>query len=88
MPATVVLSRALLDLFPHAPASVTIEADTVAALIQALDQRFPGMADRLVDETPAIRRHLNVFVDSDKATLTTSVHATSQVYILTAMSGG
>jgi sulfur-carrier protein len=88
MPATVVLSRALIDLFPNAPARVIIEADTVAALIRALDHRFPGMADRLVDETPAIRRHLNVFVDGEKATLTTPVHATSLVYVLTAMSGG
>lgn len=88
----VTLSRALVDLFPGAPTTLELTADrdagTVARLIAALDARFPGMADRLVDETPAIRRHLNVFVDGQRAKLTTPLAPGSRVYILTAMSGG
>jgi sulfur-carrier protein len=86
--STVTLSRALVDLFPGAETTLQIEATTVAILIAALDQRYPGMADRLTDETPAIRRHLNVFVDGDRAKLTTPLAPGSRVYILTAMSGG
>ena len=36
--------------------------------IDALDARWPGMRDRLCDSTPAIRRHINVFVDGERAT--------------------
>lgn len=85
---TVTLSRALVDLFPGAPHRLDLAARTVDDLINALDERHPGMADRIRDETPAIRRHLNVFVDGEKAHLATPLAAGSQVYILTAMSGG
>jgi sulfur-carrier protein len=88
MAATVTLSRALVDLFANAPTTLQLQAETVAGLIAELDRRFPGMGDRLVDERPAIRRHLNVFVDGQKAMLATPVAPGAQVYILTAMSGG
>lgn len=84
----VTLSRALVDLFPGADTTLDLEADTVARLIAVLDARYPGMADRLTDETPAIRRHLNIFVDGERAKLTTPLAPGSRVYILTAMSGG
>lgn len=42
-----------------------------AFLLDALDARWPGMRDRLCDSTPAIRRHLNVFVDGRRARLDT-----------------
>jgi sulfur-carrier protein len=85
---TVTLSRALVDLFPGAPVRLDIDAGTVDQLVDELDARFPGMADRIRDETPAIRRHLNVFVDGERARLSTCLRAGGAVYILTAMSGG
>jgi molybdopterin converting factor small subunit len=42
----------------------------------------------VADSTPRVRRHLNVFVDSQKACLETPIAADSEVLILTAMSGG
>lgn len=84
----VLLPRALVDLFPGSAGEVSIEAGTVDELIDTLDARWPGMRDRLVDQRPAIRRHLNVFVDGRRATLDTAVAPGGTVYILTAMSGG
>ena len=84
----VVLTRALIDLFPGLPQQVTVPAATVNVMIDALEARWPGMRDRLCDSTPKIRRHLNVFVDGQRATLATPLRPGAKVYVLTAMSGG
>ncbi len=85
---SVVLPRALLDLFPDAPGEVAVAAATVGEVMDALDARWPGMRHRLCDERPAIRRHINVFVDGRHATLATRLAPGTQVFIITALSGG
>jgi sulfur-carrier protein len=85
---TVTLTHALVRLFPEAQTTLDLEAATVSDLLDALDSRWPGMRDRLSDSSPAIRRHINVFVDGQKATLSTELRQGSEVYVLTAMSGG
>ncbi len=89
-PATVhvVLAPALIRLFPDAPTRVDVTADTVADMIAALDARWPGMGRMLSDERPAVRRHINIFVAGDRATLTTPLAPGAEVYVLTAVSGG
>ena len=46
------------------------------------------MRDRLCDTSPAIRRHINVFVDGKRATLATRLRPGDHVFVLTAISGG
>ena len=87
-PVNVVLAPALLPLFPDATTRVEVEAATVRAMIDALDRRWPGMGDRLRDSSPAIRRHINVFVDGQRASLETELIPGTQVFVLTAVSGG
>jgi molybdopterin synthase sulfur carrier subunit len=87
-PVTVLLPAALVRLFPSAPRSVAVEAATVGEAIAALDVLWPGMADRLRDSTPAIRRHLNIFVDGERARLGTALRPGSEMLVMTAMSGG
>ena len=87
-PVAVRLPAALTALFPGADRVVALPAGSVAALIEALDARWPGMRDRLCDSTPAVRRHINVFVDGRRAGLTTVAPPGADVYILTAISGG
>ena len=72
----------------EALSSVEAIADWIAALLDVLDARWPGIRDRVADSTPRIRRHLNVFVDGRKACLETPLAADSELLILTAMSGG
>ena len=75
MPVLVVLPGILVNLFPGAVREVEVSAASVREAIDALDARWPGMRDRVCDSRPAIRRHINVFVDGDKATLDTPLDA-------------
>ena len=85
---SVVLPRVLVNLFPGSATEVDVNAGTVREMMAALDARWPGMRDRLCDSRPAIRRHINVFVDGRHATLDTRLEPGTEVYVLTAMSGG
>ena len=85
---TVRLPALLVQLFPEAQRVVSLSVDDVDALMNALDARWPGMRDRLCDTTPAIRRHINVFVDGKRAKLTTALRPGADVFVLTAVSGG
>jgi molybdopterin converting factor small subunit len=86
--ATVVLPRSLLALFPGLERHVEVEGNDVAEVVAALDERSPGLRDRLVDAGPRIREHINVFVDGESATLATPVSSTSTVHVIPAVSGG
>ncbi|MBU0725302.1 MAG: MoaD/ThiS family protein [Alphaproteobacteria bacterium] len=88
MPVHVTLPAALLPLFPGAPRELEIEASTVAAVMETLEVRWPGMRDRLCDSRPAIRRHINVFVEGQRASLETPLAPGAAVFIVTAISGG
>ena len=87
-PVLVRLSPLLVSLFPDAERLVELSACTVDEMIDALDAHWPGMRDRICDSTPAIRRHMNVFVDGKRATLETPLAPGADVFILTAISGG
>lgn len=65
-----------------------MSARNVADVIAQLDRRWPGMRDRLCDTTPRVRRHINIFVDGERATLGTPLRDGVKVYVLTAISGG
>jgi molybdopterin synthase sulfur carrier subunit len=85
---TVRLPPLLMQLFPDAERLVSLPAENVDQLMNALDVRWPGMRDRLCDTSPAIRRHINVFVEGKRAKLTTRLEPGADVFILTAVSGG
>lgn len=82
------LPGALVDLFPGAPRRLDVAATTVNGLMDALNERWPGMRDRLCDTTPAIRKHINVFVDGERVRLDATLRPGADVFILTAISGG
>jgi len=87
-PVLVRLPAVLVTLFPDAERRVALDVATVGEMIDALDARWPGMGDRLRDTTPAIRRHINVFVDGRRAGLATPLAPGADVFVLTAISGG
>jgi molybdopterin converting factor small subunit len=86
--ATVLLPRSLLTLFPGVERRHELAGDTVDQILTALDGAAPGMRDRLVEEGPRLRRHINVFVDGRPADLATPVAAAATVHVIPAVSGG
>jgi molybdopterin converting factor small subunit len=84
----VTLPAALVNLFPGSARQVALSGSTVAQVIDALDARWPGMRDRISDSRPAIRSHINVFVDGERARLETHLAPGAEVTVITAISGG
>lgn len=84
----VVLPDSLVRLFPDAERRLQIDGGTVLETVTRLDERWPGMRDRLLDGRPAIRRHIVIFVNGERAELSTPVLETDELYVMPAMSGG
>ena len=88
MTVTVILPRSLVSLIPGTSRSTEVDASSVAEAIDRLDERTPGLRNRLVDSGPTIRQHINVFVDGERAALDTPVGPNATVHVIPAVSGG
>ena len=86
--ATVHLPNSLVGLFPGAPRCLAVEATSVGDLIDHLNERWPGLRNRLCDAGPTLRAYIIVFVDGEKATLATPLQPTSDVHVVPAVAGG
>jgi sulfur-carrier protein len=86
--AAVVLPRSLIALIPGAERRSEASGATVADVLRSLDDRWPGLLDRVCDPGPALRRHLNVYVDGERAGLATPVRDGATVHVIPAVSGG
>ena len=71
---------------------VTVEGRTVADVVAAVDKQYPGLADYIVDERGALRKHVNIFIGEDlihdREKLSDAVENTSRVFVFQALSGG
>ncbi len=82
------LPATLTPLFAGLPRRLEIEAETIAETIARLDERWPGLRDRLCEPGPALRRHIHVYVDRERAGLDTRLGPRSRVDVIAAISGG
>ncbi len=82
------LPATLPPLFRDLPRHVSVDAASVAEAIDQLNERWPGLRDRLCEPGPALRRHINVYVDRERADLGTALETTSRVDVIAAISGG
>jgi molybdopterin converting factor small subunit len=71
---------------------IEIAAPSVKAALEVLERAQPALHRNLCDETGALRRHLNVFVNSDNIKdlrgLDTPLAAGDVIAFLPAVSGG
>ncbi len=92
--ATVRFTRHLLRFFPtlQADQGEPVVATTVAEAIAELDRRFPGLSGYLLEDTGAVRKHVNFFVDgrmlADRTNLRDPLVGESELFIVQALSGG
>jgi sulfur-carrier protein len=86
--ADVHLPPTLPRLFADLPRRMDIDAASVRDAVDQLEVRWPGMRDRLVEPGPRLRRHINVYVDRQPATLDTALQPSSRVDFIAAISGG
>jgi molybdopterin converting factor small subunit len=67
-------------------------ASTVRLALEELERNHPALYRNVCDETGAVRRHINVFVNSehvrDREGLETTLAPGDEVIILPAVSGG
>lgn len=78
--------------FPTLPLTTEAIGSTVADVVAALNQSYPGLADYLLDDRGALRKHVLIFlgdaVIEDRTTLQDHVTDTDHLYIFQALSGG
>ena len=71
---------------------VQAEGATIQALLADLERKFPGIKERLCDETGKLRRFVNVFVNEEDIRFLqgdqTPIKAGDDVSIIPAIAGG
>lgn len=82
------LPATLPTVFADLPRRIEVDAATVDEAFTRLDERWPGLRDRLCEPGPVLRRHINVYVDRERAQLDTPIEARSRVDVIAAISGG
>ena len=82
------LPGTLTPLFPGLSRKPEVDGSTVLEVFDQLEARWPGLRDRLVAEGPALRSHIHVYVDGERAGLDTPIGTRSRVDVIAAISGG
>ena len=71
---------------------VQAAADSVAAVVEDLERQFPGLRERLVDESGELRRFINIYVNEEDIRFLegkkTALKDGDQVSIVPAIAGG
>mgnify|MGYP001164600427 CR=1 FL=1 len=65
-----------------------VTGEDVDQVLRSLFQQEPGLRNHLIDESGLIRTHVLVFVNGERADLTTPVPDGAAVQVLQAVSGG
>ena len=86
--AEVYLPSTLTPLFAGLPRHLEVDAATVDDAIEKLEEQWPGVRDRLCEPGPALRMHIHVYVDRERAGLGSTIEARSRIDVISAISGG
>ncbi|MEZ4501950.1 MAG: ubiquitin-like small modifier protein 1 [Dehalococcoidia bacterium] len=72
--------------------TVSAEGETLGAVVEQLETEFPGMRERLCDESGELRRFVNIYVNGEDVRflqgLSTALNAGDEVSIVPAVAGG
>ena len=91
MTATVKIPTPLRKL-TNGETSVAADGSTVGAIVEALDSTYPGMRDRLLDESGDLRHFVNIYLNGEDVRyldgLNSSVGGKDELSIVPAVAGG
>jgi molybdopterin synthase sulfur carrier subunit len=72
--------------------TVAVEATDLASAITALDHRYPGFKDRLLDEKGELRQFVNIYLNDEDVRLGSGLEAKvgekDEISIVPAVAGG
>jgi len=78
--------------FTHGADEVSAQGGTMRALMDDLERSYPGIKERICDETGKVRRFVNVYVNGDDIrflqNLETSLKDGDNISIVPAIAGG
>ncbi len=78
--------------FTQGADEVSAQGNNVKAIVEDLEKSFPGIKERICDETGKVRRFVNVYVNGDDIrflqNLETSLKEGDSVSIVPAIAGG
>jgi molybdopterin synthase sulfur carrier subunit len=78
--------------FTQGADEVSAQGNNVKAIVEDLDKSFPGIKERICDETGKVRRFVNVYVNGDDIrflqNLETSLKEGDSISIVPAIAGG
>jgi molybdopterin converting factor small subunit len=82
----------ILRTYTGGESEVNASGDTLAEVLDDLEANFSGIRGRIVDETGALRRFVNVYVGNDDVrfldNLATATPDGTQVSVIPAVAGG
>ncbi len=71
---------------------VEVEAENLADMVDAMEEQFPGIKERLLDESGELRHFVNIYVNGEDVQfldgLETAIVASDEVSIVPAVAGG
>jgi molybdopterin converting factor small subunit len=92
MTAITVRVPTVLRTYCNGASRLTLTAPTVGAALERIQKDYPSLYPNICDETGAVRRHINVFVNTthmrDREGLDTALSPGDVIMILPAVSGG
>ena len=82
----------ILRTYTGGESEVSAEGESLAAVLDDLDARYPGIRGRVLDEAGQLRRFVNVYVGNDDVRflqdLETPTPDGTQVSVIPAVAGG
>ena len=82
----------ILRTYTGGQSEVTAEGSTLAEVLDHLEDTYPGIRARILDEQGAIRRFVNVYVGNDDVrfldALETKTPEGAQISVIPAVAGG
>ena len=82
----------ILRTYTGGASEVTAEGTTLSEVLDDLDRNYSGIKARILDETGALRRHVNVYVGGEDVRrlegLATPVGPNEEVMVIQSVAGG